>query len=62
MANKKASPIRLANIPTDIKEYILHIQGVEQSQCLCKKSQERIVYQLIREHKEMTDLDKTTKK
>lgn len=53
--------ITLLNIPSDIKEYILKIQGIEQVDCLCKKSQEFIIYQLLREHRDMTDLDKTKK-
>lgn len=53
--------IKLLNIPTDVKEYVLEIQGIEQKQCLCKKSQERIVYQLLREHRDMTDLEKKKK-
>ena len=61
MATTKPSAIRLANIPPDVKEYILEIQGIEQARCLCKKSQERIVYQLLREHKDMTDLTKIKK-
>ncbi len=61
MSDKKISPIRLANIPSDVKEYILELQGIEQKNCLCKKSQERVVYMIIREHKEMTDLEKRKK-
>ncbi len=54
--------IKLENVPTDVQQYILEIQGHEQASCLCKRSKEFTVYMLIREHRDMTLLKDPIKK
>ena len=59
---KKPSEIKLKNIPIDVEEYLLEIQGKERVKCRCARSKEFTVYMLLREHREMTELKQTIKK
>lgn len=52
----------LQNIPDDVKKYILKIQG----EMKCKKgisqySQQLVIFQIIREHKEINESSKQKK-
>lgn len=52
----KGAELRLPNMPLDVEDYILEVQGEERRRCRCTRSKEFIVYALIREHREMTEL------
>lgn len=53
---QKTKQIKLRNMPVDVEEYLLEIQGKERVNCRCARSKEFVVYLLIREHREMTNI------
>lgn len=59
---EKKTTFPLQNIPEDVKRYILQVQG----EIKCKKgisqySQQLVIFQIIREHKEFSDIKKTNR-
>lgn len=54
--NKKSKVVNLRNMPIDVEEYLLTVQGKEKVNCRCTRSKEFTIYLIIREHREMTNL------